>query len=228
MSKQVKKVPLDKEREYEWLIISQSYLQCALMNARILREKLNKFASCIDDSPMDLCLKNIYGDYPQSTKKYLVFPIIFSFKHGIEIYLKAIAGMQNSEFSKRHNLVNLMKEAKIKDKSIKDIIKKYAFGHLLLPRNRKNDIDNIFERYPQGSPYDKLSLFIHVNIKTGEIIKCPKYKKSENYLKWLNKNNNTIRAKSIITQEKIDELIKDIEFVHKNLREISISVAKKF
>ena len=45
-----------KEREYEWLVISQSYFQCALMNVRILREKLSNFAITVD-SPLDFWRK---------------------------------------------------------------------------------------------------------------------------------------------------------------------------
>lgn len=45
-----------KKREYEWLVISQSYFQCALMNARVLREELSNFAITVD-SPLDF-LKN--------------------------------------------------------------------------------------------------------------------------------------------------------------------------
>jgi hypothetical protein len=181
-----------KERTYEWLVISKSYFQCALMNARILREQLSNFA-ITEDSPLDFFLKKIYGNYPQSCE-YLIFPIIFNFKHGIEIYLKSIVGIRNSKFYKNHDLFNLLKDADIKDEKIKYVIKKYARSHLFLPCNKKNDIQNEFERYPQGSPYDDLSLFPPIN-KFGKI-------------------EDALEIKSIVTQEKIDELIEDIEFLY--------------
>ena len=211
-----------KEREYEWLVISQSYFQGALMNARILREKLSNFA-ITEDSPLDFCLKKIYGNYPQDCE-YLIFPIIFNFKHGIEIYLKAIAGMENSEFYRDHDLLKLLENAGIKDEERKRIIKKYAFSHLLLPRNKKCDTKNEFERYPQGSPYDDLWLFPAVN-NSGQIKSAPENTGFEDYIKWMQENN--LEIKSIITQEKVDELIEDIEFLVLGLRKTSFGVSQK-
>lgn len=211
-----------KEREYEWLVISQSYFQCALMNARILREKLSNFAITVD-SPLDFCLKKIYGNYPQDCD-YLIFPIIFNFKHGIEIYLKAIAGMRSSEFVKNHNLIELLDNAAVKDGERIGIIKKYAFSHLLLPRNENCDTKNEFERYPQGSPYDDLWLFPAVN-NNGQIENAPENMGFDDYIKWMQENN--LEIKSLITQEKIDELIKDIEFLMLGLRKVSFSASQK-
>lgn len=212
------KVSFDKKREYEWLVIPQSYLQCALMNARILREKLSNFA-IHEDSPLDFCFKKIYGDYPQE-QAYLIFPIVFNFKHGIETYLKSIIGIEKSEYNKNHDLLELLKTAGIEDEKIKCIIRKYAFSHLLLPHNKNCDIKNEFERYPQGSPYDVLWLFPTIN-NNGQIVDEPGNMGFEDYMKWIEENN--LEIKSIITQEKIDELIEDIEFLMLGLRRKSIS-----
>ena len=211
-----KKISFNKKREYEWLVISQSYFQCALMNARILKEKLRNFA-ITESSPLDFCLKKIYGDYPQE-HAYLIFPIIFNFKHGIEIYLKSIIGIKNSEFDKNHNLLDLLETANIRDEKSKCIIRKYAFGHLLLSRNDKCDIKNEFERYPQGSPYDDLWLFPAVD-NNGQFVSEPDNMGFEDYIKWMQKNN--LEIKSIISQGKVDELIEDIEFLMLGLRKVS-------
>ena len=173
------------ERAYEWLVISQSYLQCALISARILKQKLSKFQPS-DNYPRDLQIKEWWGDYPHPPE-YLIFPIIFNFKHGIEIYLKAIAGIKNSEFDKNHNLLSLMRV--IEDEEVKSLITKYAFSRLLLPNNNLEDSENQFERYPQNNPYDGLEFFLSIDEKGV-----------------------------------IDELIKDIEFLHKKLREYSNSL----
>lgn len=212
------KVPFNNKREYEWLVISQSYFQCALMNARILKEELRNFA-ITEDSPLDFCLKKIYGDYPQEPA-YLIFPIIFNFKHGIEIYLKAITGIKKSEFDKNHNLLDLLETAGIKDEKSKCIIRKYAFSHLLLSRNEKCDVKNEFERYPQGSPYDDSWLFPAVN-NNGQIVNEPENMGFEDYIKWMQENN--LEIKSVITKEKVEELIEDIEFLMLGLRKISHS-----
>lgn len=188
------------------------------MNARILREKLSHFA-ITEDSPLDFCLKKIYGNYPQDCA-YLIFPIIFNFKHGIEIYLKSIIGMKNSEFDRIHDLLNLLKTADIKNEKINDIIKKYASSNLFLSGIEKTDANNEFERYPQGSPYDDLWLFPAVNNK-GQIVNEPKNIGFEGYIKWMQENN--LEIKSIITQEKVDELIEDIEFLMLGLRKTSYS-----
>ncbi|MDA2922013.1 hypothetical protein MYX07_01965 [Patescibacteria group bacterium AH-259-L07] len=208
MSKQ-KLEKFDYKREYDWLIISQSYFQCALISARILNEKLSEFAISVD-SPIGDCIKRIYGNYRQSPE-YLIFPILFNFKHGIEIYLKSILGIQDAEFPKNHNLLDLLSKTNIKGNNkikIKGIIEKYAFGRLLLPQNNKCDTENQFERYPQGNPYDNLELFSTIP-DSGD------------------GNNTRIMPVSIVSQEKIDELINDIEFLYENIRKISSGIIKK-
>jgi len=180
-----KEIEFDNNRKYEWWIISQSYFQSALINARVLYKKLSEYG-------FDKNLEKIYGNYSQSCE-YLFFPILFNFKHGIEIYLKSIIGISNSKFPKNHNLTDLLDKAEIKNEKIKCIIEKYAYSRLFLDNNKKCDTENQFERYPQGFLYDNVELFSVVN-----------------------------ERKNIVDQEKVDELIKDIEFICKNLRKISI------
>lgn len=214
MTKKMDTIKFDHKREYEWLIISQSYFQCALISARILSEEVGKFGIS-NNSP----LKRIYGNYPQSPE-YLIFPILYNFKHGIEIYLKAIIGISNSEFPKEHNLTDLLNRSGIKDDAVKDIIQKYAYAQWLLPANKKIDCKNIFERYPQGSPYDALELFTVID-KIGQILPSPPMKSFESFTIWIKQNNaNVIPA---VNQEKIQELIDDIEFIYKRIREVSLS-----
>lgn len=187
-----KSIAFDKNREYEWLIISQSYLQCALMNARILSKKFQTHEFAISqESPLGYCLKEIYGDYLQSPE-YLIFPILFDFKHGMEIYLKSMIGITDSSFSEGHNLIDFLNKANIEDEKIKNIIKKYAFSNLFLPDNKVCDTENEFERYPQ----------------------CKK-KRNPYY---------DLEIESNITQEKIGELIKDIEFLMPELRKKSLKI----
>lgn len=208
----------NKKREYEWLIISESYFQSALINARILNKKLQSHKFGISQgSRFEYCLKEIYGDYQQSCE-YLIFPILFNFKHGIEIYLKSMIGIKNSEFSFGHDLLYFLEVVDIKDEKIKNIIEKYAYSLLLLPNNKIHDTKNQFERYPQGSPYDNLCLFPAIN-EHGQNISEPENIGFEGYTKWMKKNN--LKIKSIITQEKINELIEDIEFLILGLRKLS-------
>jgi hypothetical protein len=117
------------KRTYEWLIIAQSYFQVALIGARILQEKINGYTETKN-------LKKIWGNYSQSPR-YLFFPLVFNFKHGIEIYLKSIIGMSNKEFPKSHDLMYLFSKASITDESIRGVVEKYAYSRLLLPSNKK-------------------------------------------------------------------------------------------
>ncbi len=124
--------------------------------------------------------------------------------------------MKESEFSKNHNLLDLFKKAKIDDEQIKYIIDKYAFSRLLLPSSKKCDTENQFERYPQGSPYDNLDLFATILDPTLGLSQT----------KLNSKNYEEILSVSVVSQEKIDELIKDIEFTQNNLRKIVFSVSQ--
>lgn len=217
MFKKNKQIVFDYKREYDWLIIAQSYFQCALMSARVLKKKLSNFFVA-KGSPLEHCLKEIYGDDPEQPA-YLIFPILFNLKHGTEIYLKAIIGIQNSKFPKGHDLTTLLKakEVNLKKKEI-CIIKKYAFSQLLLLKNQKADIENQFERYPQGSPYDSLELFPLINDK-GKTITPPQGISFHEYFTLAKKNKAEVIP--LINQEKIDELIRDAEFLLRRLREAS-------
>jgi hypothetical protein len=205
------------KREYDWLIISQSYFQSALMCARILHKQLDGLAVA-EGSPEEFCQKEIYGKYPQDPV-YLIFPILFNFKHGIELYLKAIIGMANNEFPKDHNSRELLEKSKIDNHFIEDLIEKYSFGKLLLPANKLRDSENTFERYPQGTPYDTLDLYSTVNDK-GKKISVPNEISLDEYIQLLNDNNYATH--STITQDKVNELIKDIEQICKEIRTITL------
>jgi hypothetical protein len=197
MNKKDNKVAFKHERGYEWLIMPQSYFQGALIAARILNKKLNNIAT-IQGSTYEIYFKEIYGDYPQSCE-YLIFPILFSFKHGIELYLKSIIGITKSEFPKNHDLLDLLKKSGVKDKKLKEIIQKYIYCKLFLLNNNVCDTENQFERYPQGSPYDKEELF-------------PDTKKG---------------VENMISQEKVTELIEDIVYTRDFLRRKSLKVLEK-
>jgi len=201
MQKNKKEKEFKEEKTYEWLIIPQSYLQAALMNARILKEKNPVFAK---DEGKDSTLDSIYGNYSQDSK-YLIFPIIFNFKHGIELYLKSISGIDKSEFIYGHDLKKLLEKIKenkkIKiSKELESTIKKYYYSKLLL-KNKEPDEKNQFERYPQDSPYDKIDF---------SEIKFIKFK-----------DNNVI-----VKENKIDILIKDIIIVNEKLRNLSIEICE--
>ena len=190
-------IPFNKNRIYEWLICSQSFLQCALITARTLKLKLETFQyGAQEGESKQWCLKTIYGDYAQDCS-YLIFPILYNFKHGIELYLKAIIGMDAGGLNKEHDLINLHKAANIESEDCKNTIGKYARCNFLLPKNQIYDSSNEYERYAvQGTPYDNLEFY--------------------------GSNDGRSEALPKITQEKVDELIKDIGDLTKIIREESL------
>lgn len=223
INKRNKTIKYDYGRTYEWLIIAQSYFQCALINVRIMKSKTSEYCH-IEGSPIDICLKEFYGEYKQNPG-YLVFPIIYNFKHGIELYLKAIMGFKNSEFLKKHNIIKLSQNANIKDEKLRAIINKYGYSKLFLPNNQKQDQDNIFERYPQGSPYDDLKMY-----GTNEI-----FNDDVKVLETINKldsdeqqtiQHSQYKAMNFAESSKVEELINDISYVYDVLRQESINMLK--
>jgi hypothetical protein len=62
-------------------------------------------------------------------------------------------------------------------------------------------------------------------VNNGQIENAPDNIGFEDYIKWLQENN--LEIKSIITQEKIDELINDIEFLILGLRKVSLNASQK-
>lgn len=129
--------------------------------------------------------------------------------------------MKNSQFSKHHNLLDLFNESGIKDEKIKNVVQKYAFSHLFLASEKKCDTDNQFERYPQGFSYDKLEMLSVRNSK-GKEMTIPANMNFYEFLDWMGKNNAKIA--SVVTQEKITELIEDIEFFSKRIRRIALNL----
>jgi len=189
----------------------------------VLKRKISQY-SFNEDSPAGVVLKEIYGEYKQ-VPAYLVFPIIYNFKHGIELYLKVIMGFKNSEFLKKHNIIKLSQNANIKDKKLRDIVNKYGCSKLFLPNNKEQDKDNVFERYPQGSPYDDLKMY-----GTNEI-----FNDDVKILKTINKldsdeqqtiKHNQYKAMNFAESSKIEELINDISYVYGVLRQESIDMLK--
>jgi len=193
-------IPFDTNRTYEWLIISQSYLQCSLITARMLKLELSTHEYGVaEGSPLQWCLKEIYGRYGQDCN-YLIFPILFNFKHGVELYLKTISGMDTSQFDKKHNLISLLTTTGIKNVDCKRIIEKYHRCNFLMPNNNRGDESNTFERYAaQDTPYNNFEFY------------DPSYT-NDKRLKFLPK----LKTKKII------ELIEDIEKLTDIIREESL------
>ena len=148
---------LSKDKIFDWLILSQTYLQSALINVRTLSLFVSDYASDLDpNTPLNFCKKRVFGEIYEQPKEYLIFPILFNFKHGIELYLKVIIGIDKKDFPKNHNLLDLLYDSSIQDENFIEIVKRHAFCNFLLPQNIKVDTENQFERYPQGTPYDRM------------------------------------------------------------------------
>lgn len=204
----------DKKRSYDWLIVAQSYLEMVLFSTRFLMELKTPYAR--GKGPITDLIDRLKGTYYQDDN-YLIFPILYNFKHGIELYLKAIEGIPNQEFTRGHNLEELTKILGSEVPKVKKIIEKYAYCQFLLPENDRLDDQNQFERYPQRTPYDNWESVSWTN-EVGEAVPQLELKSLEEYYEFVKDR----RTKNNLSIEMLQELVEDIEFVYAILRDTSL------
>jgi len=160
----------DKQKGFDWLVWPQAYFDAAIIGCDWLIETSRHE---IHGRPKN---SEIYQSIQPS--QYLVLPIIYNFKHGIEIYLKGLLAVFQGEYdNNNHDLISLLnllisrirekgkssaektKILQALDGDVRKIIKRYYFG-LYLGGNRYQDcpdIKNQAERYPEtksGDSYD--------------------------------------------------------------------------
>jgi len=153
------------KKTYNWEVWPQAYFDLAIVGCDwLLDELLNKEY---------LRSKNSKTHKPIQPVSCVILPIIYNFKHGIELYLKALGILIGGEYdNKNHDLINLLnflitkirersqtskkdKVLKILDEDARLIIEKYYFGTYLFNNQCKNrsDVSNQAERYPETNAY---------------------------------------------------------------------------
>lgn len=158
--KNIKKSP--KETLPDWSFFPQFYF----LSAKVLCKQLQKRANFINESRESSYVTNCQicedNGFPLHPNYYLIFPIIFNLKHGIELCIKSLSHLDYDGYLPKHDYKELF-DCLIKDvkntnnkaifeklkKETWPIIKKYYFG-TYIPENMEwdADIQNQAERYP--------------------------------------------------------------------------------
>lgn len=154
-------------KHYSWLMGADMYLATSVI---LCEEMLKSYVSpkklnCLNsDQKIDKkCgFTSVNNDYE------MLMPVIFNFKHGMELYLKALI-MQvdpNQEYPTTHDLLRLLDNLivaikntdnikkkdilEILDKQLRSLIEKYYYGLYAFSSYKiEPDIKNEAERYPE-------------------------------------------------------------------------------
>lgn len=179
-----RKMKISNPRKYyDWLVWPQAYFDMTIIGCDWLTET----------SRCDMYGRPKNSKIHQSTQpsEYLVLPIVYNLKHGIELYLKGLLAVFQGKYdSGSHDLISLLNlliseiikkgkpsAEKIKilqslDGEAREIIQRYYFGCYFGENRYKNcpDIKNQAERYPEtksDESYDipeSLSCWVRVSI----------------------------------------------------------------
>lgn len=200
--KKSKVINSNEDELYDWLVMPDTYLATALLICRKIPVWLFPHDIVGRSSVFrELHFKSHHSDYE------LIHPIIFNFKHGIELYIKGLGNLAYGEYINNHDLKALfnfiLKKAENNDqkkyKILKQlhqdtwhIIKKYYYGTYNPKIKNENypDKNNIAKKYPE------------VNDKTYKIQDAYKYVTKE-LLNQIEKDIRIIENKFSEAQRKI-------------------------
>ena len=148
------------KKHYDWVILPQEYFALSLIGCDFLKKLL-------PNEPFKSKLKDKFNfSHPVS---YLIIPIVYNLKHGVELYLKGIGNIWDQDYKHSHDLIFLLNflikklsqntkfkdVAGILDLELRPLVEKYYFG-LYIPINKHKrlpDIQNEAERYPESKSY---------------------------------------------------------------------------
>ena len=155
-----------KKKRYYWLVIPQAYLA----NALYIAQEICPRSDFLSQSDLDDTKRNIFkklGFRSGHPNYELIWPIIFNFKQGIELWLKGLGNINiHNHYRASHDLKVLfdfiVKEAKNKNQNnyniLNDlrnttwpIIERYYYGTYDPKRSDKKhpDKQNEKERFPE-------------------------------------------------------------------------------
>lgn len=153
----------------KWALFPDLYLATALeLCDGILKRNIGKEYNFL--SSMDVT------DYEPDPNDYdFVFPLIYNFKHGIELYIKALGIIDYNEYLYEHDFEKLFQECKKRSrktvnqkiidelyKNVWGIIKKYYYGRYIPPKAKSRIADkmNTAEKYPEDRKTYKIPYII--------------------------------------------------------------------
>jgi HEPN domain-containing protein len=161
-----------QNKQYDWIVLPEIYFAISrLCCEKILRSKGVEFSNSI---LKELNFKSPHANYE------LIFPIVYNFKHGIELYLKGLGNYKFGVYKQSHDLKELFdfiinkdkEKGKNNFKNLYDltwiVIKKYYYGTYMPSVKDKNfsDKKNEAERYPEyKNAYKILEPYKWVNKK---------------------------------------------------------------
>ena len=157
---------IEMEKEFEYLFFTRAYLMLAYLGSE---EILNKIRTEKYNNP----LGEMVPDWMYENN-YLLAPVIFNFKHAMEIFLKTIPQFLFIEPDKKsHDLKYLFQkiEKKLNDKknteNLKRLIVKYHHNNFLKNKIKENfiieDRSNDVFRYPDNKANVSLNFFYIFN-----------------------------------------------------------------
>jgi hypothetical protein len=158
----------DPNKQYNWLMGADMYLAASVILCEKMLESYvsPKELNCLN---MDQQIDKKCGFTSANPDYEMLMPVIFNFKHGIELYLKALI-MQvdpKQEYPATHhdlrklldNLIVTIKNTnntqkknilEILDKELRNLIEKYYYGLYAFSYYKvEADINNEAERYPE-------------------------------------------------------------------------------
>jgi hypothetical protein len=201
-------------KKYEWLISPQVYF----LSAKILCDNLIKEIKREEFGSGDFYEQYLY----RNPVEYLIYPIIYNFKHGIELYLKAIGNICDGAYDINHDLIDLLntliskiakrKQTTKRDKTLQNlnnkvrtIIEKYYFGLYVPAIKHKTcpDKSNMAERYPENK---------------NNIYKIPDLFKF---------TNNKKEVECWVTEKLLNEIKEDIEEIYSIFEKIAPDITFK-
>lgn len=205
-----KKLKAKSNKHYDWEVMADIYITTALLLAEQLpHENFYNSPETGSEVTTRLGLHSAHPNYE------LILPLIYNFKHGVELYIKALGIIDFGEYDGNHDFKILLTELKKSTKSTKNeatikqlyndtwpTIKKYYYGRYIPSKKRSNFADKKMqaERYPE-----------YKNKKNGKI-----YRITEKY-KW-------------VTKTKVEEIEKDIKLIETKFKQAwnNIKPTKKF
>lgn len=151
-------------KHYDWAIMPDLYIATALL---LLEQIIPDIPNKVDFSSNVIEGIGLRSHHPNYE---LILPLVFNFKHGIELYIKTLGIIDCGAYQKIHDFKELFEELKKVAKGTENeatikqlhndtwcIIKKYYYGRYV-PSNHKSkfaDKQNESERYPEYKSREK-------------------------------------------------------------------------
>lgn len=108
------------KKHYEWCVMPQVYIATSLKIHKAIEIEKNLYDSPISYNICDEVDISGHADY------HFIYPVVYNFKHGIELWLKGIGNINHVEYLYSHDLFKLFNFTKNKlENNYNNLIDKY-------------------------------------------------------------------------------------------------------